>query len=199
MENIVLIQSIYRMYSIKNNFLIPSAYYQTKIWRQNQIWYKNGKSNECEKYQINLIEQIIKLKLEKTNDRINIETYQIIDKKHPNINKDGYEFSENFDGKIIKNDNIYYFNLKFICDSGGAQTRTLREVYHFIKYQSEYLSKFNTTNTYFFNILDGDFSHNNMDKFNYLINKKKYASVIKYIYVGSLSNFNKNLYCIKII
>ncbi len=36
---------------------------------------------------------------------------------------------KNFDGKIIKNNNIYYFNLKFICDTGGSQTRTLREIY----------------------------------------------------------------------
>ena len=199
MDKIVKIQSIYRMYFIKNKFLIPSAYYQTKLWRQNQIWYKNGKSNECEKYQINLIEQIIKSKLEKTNDRINIETFQIINKKHPNVDNDGYEFSENFDGKIIKNDNIYYFNLKFVCDNGGAQTRSLREVYHFIKYQLEYLLNFNITNTYFFNILDGDTSYNNMDKFNYLINKEKYLSIVKYVFVGSLSNFNKKLYCIKII
>ena len=199
MDKIVKIQSIYRMYFIKNKFLIPSAYYQTKLWRQNQIWYKNGKSNECEKYQINLIEQIIKSKLEKTNDRINIETFQIINKKHPNVDNDGYEFSENFDGKIIKNDNIYYFNLKFVCNNGGAQTRSLREVYHFIKYQLEYLLNFNITNTYFFNILDGDTSYNNMDKFNYLINKEKYLSIVKYVFVGSLSNFNKKLYCIKII
>ena len=46
-----------------------------------------------------------------------------------------HEWSENFDGKIINRSNIFYFNLKFVCDCGGSQTRTLREVYHFIKYQ----------------------------------------------------------------
>ena len=39
--------------------LIPQSYYQTKIWRKNRTWYINGKSNECEKYQIKLIEKII--------------------------------------------------------------------------------------------------------------------------------------------
>ena len=48
--------------------------------------------------------------LMKTDDRINIESNEIINKKNPMINNDGYEWTENFDGKIIKNNNIYYFN-----------------------------------------------------------------------------------------
>ena len=66
--------------------------------------------------QINLLEQICVSKLLKTNDRINIETNQIISNKNPMINNDGYEWTENFDGLIIKNNNKYYFNLKFVCD-----------------------------------------------------------------------------------
>ena len=55
-------------------------------------------------------------------------------------NKNGFEFTEDFDGKVImkthnKINITIYFNLKFCCDAGGAQTRTLREVYHFIKCQ----------------------------------------------------------------
>jgi hypothetical protein len=50
------------------------------------------------------------------------------------LNDDGYEYSENFDGLILKNNNKFYFNLKFVCGNGGAQTRTLREIYHFINY-----------------------------------------------------------------
>ena len=115
------------------------------------------------------------------------------------INDDGYEWSENFDGKILKNNNVCYFNLKFVCDSGGAQTRTLREVYHFIRYQMEYLVKFNTTNTYFINILDGDTSHNNMNKFKFLITKEKYKQVVKYIFIGSLYEFQKNKIKLQII
>ena len=30
-------------------------------------------------------------------------------------------------GVLIKNNNKYYFNLKFVCDNGGAQTRTLKK------------------------------------------------------------------------
>ena len=114
------------------------------------------------------------------------------------INSDGYEWSENFDGYLINNNNKYYFNLKFVCDCGGSQTRSLREVYHFIKY----LIKFNTNNIYFINILDGDTSYNNMDKYKYLINKEKFKHILKYVFIGSLHDFqnNKNkLHIIKIL
>jgi hypothetical protein len=189
---IIKIQSYVRGYLVRKYILIPSSYYQTKQWRKNIEWYKNGKSNECEKYQINLIEKIILMKLNKTNERINLETNKIISNKNPMVNDDGYEWTENFDGKITKNKNTFYFNLKFVCDSGGSQTRTLRSVYYFIKYQLKYLLKFNTTNIYFINILDGDTSYNNMGKFNFLINKKKYKSIKKYIFVGCMFEFQKN-------
>lgn len=83
--------------------------------------------------------------------------------------------------------------MKFVCGSGGAQTRTLREVYNFIKYQMEYLIKFNMNNIYFINILDGDTSYNNMDKFKFLINKEIYKQENKYIFIGSLYDFQKKI------
>ncbi len=199
-KQILTIQKYVRGYLTRKHILIPSSFYQTKDWRKNRKWYKNGKSNECEKYQINLIEKmIVIIKLMKTNDRINMENNDIISLKNPMINNDGYEWSENFDGLLINNNNKYYFNLKFVCDSGGAQTRTLREVYHFIKYQMEYLIKFNVNNIYFINILDGDTSYNNMDKFKFLINKEKYKQVIKYVFIGSLYDFQKKKYKLQII
>jgi len=200
-KDIIIIQKYVRRYLTRKYILIPSSYYQTKKWRKSMSWYINGKSNECEKYQLNLIEKIILIKLMKTNDRINMETNEIISKKNIMKNNDGYEWSENFDALIIKNNNTYYFNLKFVCDNGGAQTRTLRESYHFIKYQMKYLIKFNTNNVYFINILDGDTCYNNMNKFNFLINKvrnertfgkEKYKNLINFIFIGSLCDFQKN-------
>lgn len=191
-NEIIIIQKYYRRYIEKKNILIPSSYYQTKNWRKNKKWYKTGKSNECEIYQINLIEKIINVKLNKTNDRINTETNNIVDNRNPMVNNDGYEWTENFDGKLIKNDIIYYFNLKFICDSGGSQTRSLREVYHFIKYQLEYLLIFKINNVYFINILDGNTCFNNNDKYKYLVNKQKYENIKKYIFIGDTYEFQIN-------
>ena len=197
-SKIIVIQRYYRGYLVRKNLLIPSSYYQTKDWRKNRNWYKNGKSNECEKYQIYLIEKLIKLKLNKTNDRINMETNEIISNSNPMKKKDGFEWTENFDGKINKNNMVFYFNLKFVCDSGGAQTRTNREVYHFIKYQLEYLLKFNTIDIYFINILDGDNCYNSMEKFKFLLNKEKYNKINKYVFIGSLYEFQKKIFYLKL-
>lgn len=191
LNNIITIQKYYKSYYIRKYIVIPSSYYQTKIWRKNRKWYKNGKSNECEKYQINLIEKILYCKLNKTNDRLKIDTFDIINKYNPMINDNGYEYTENFDSKLLYNNNILYFNFKFVCDVGGFQTRTLREVYYFIIYQLEYLLKNDKNNTYFINILDGDTCYNNMNKFLYLQNKEKYKKVINNIFIGDLHNFQK--------
>ena len=123
----------------------------------------------------------------------------IIDNKNPNKHDDGYEWSENFDGKIFIELDIYYFNLKFVCDNGGSQTRTLREVYHFIKNQIIYLQNNinNINNIYFINILDGDTSYNNINKFYFLINKykklcphnNKNICICNNIFIGDMRKF----------
>ena len=61
--------------------------------------------------QINLIEQIIKIKLNKTDDRINIELNNIINSKNPMVNNDGYEWCESLDGKIIINNRNFVYLL----------------------------------------------------------------------------------------
>jgi len=38
--------------NLENNIIITQSISQTKDWRKSQEWYKNGKSNECELYQI---------------------------------------------------------------------------------------------------------------------------------------------------
>jgi hypothetical protein len=195
-SQIITIQKYVRAFLKRKCILIPQSYYQTKAWRKTRSWYKGGKSNECEKYQIALIEKITKTTLNKTHTRINMETYEITSTSRPMKNDDGYEYTENFDGLLIKGTNKYYYNLKFVCDAGGAQTRTLREVYHFIKCQMEYLIKFDATananaNTYFINILDGDECFHNMDKFLYLLNKEQYKHIQKYVFIGSLYDFQK--------
>lgn len=191
LQSIIFLQKHIRGYLSRKNILIPSAYYQTKIWRRNRSWYKNGKSNECEKYQIKTIEKITGITLYKTDDRMCFETNEIYDIRHPNKQINGYDISENFDGKVFLNDNTIYFNLKFVCDKGGSQTRTLREVYHFIKCQLDYLVSTKNHKTYFINILDGDTTYENIDKFMYLSGKDKYKRICEYMFIGSLQEFQK--------
>jgi len=188
-DKIIIIQRYFRKYIHQRYIPIAKSCNQTKEWRKKQEWYNNGKSNECEKYQIKLLEKIIGRELDKTNERINIETHVMSDKRNPMINADGFEWTENFDGKIKRNDKIVRFNLKMVCDNGGAQTRTLREVYHFIQCQLEYILQNNSTNEYFVNVLDGGTSHKNMDKFIYLLNKEQYINIKKYLFIGDLHDF----------
>lgn len=198
-NEIIIIQKYIRRFLIMKKILIPSSYYQTKHWRKARNWYNNGKSNECEKYQLKNIEKIINLDIEKTNERINIETLKIINKRNPLKENNGFEWTEDFDAKINNNNNIYYFNLKFVCSNGGAQTRTLREVYHFINYQLQFIKCNKTKNIFFINILDGDTCYNNINKFNYLLNKKIYEKQKKYIFIGSLYDFQNNIHKLNII
>ncbi len=176
-----------------NDISITPSILQTKDWRKSQSWYNGGKHNECEIYQRGIIEKIIKYKLNKANDRIYMRDMQIISKSDPMKDDDGFEWTENFDGviNININNNKYYFNLKFICEAGGAQTRSIREVYHFIKRMLHHLIIYKTTNLYFINILDGDICNKSMSKFNYLLNKKKYKNVNKFVFIGDLYEFNK--------
>lgn len=171
----------------ENNIIVQQSKKQNKEWRKSQTWYKNGKHTECENYQRNIIEKITKEKCIKTNYRINTITKEMKIEKQPMKNGDGFEWTEDFDGFIQCKNNKFYFNLKFICDKGGSQTRSLREVYHFIQNQLDN----NNKNIYFVNILDGDESYRSMDKFHYLVNKNEYIEIKNKIFVGDMYDFQK--------
>jgi len=105
---------------------------------------------------------------------------------------DGFDWTEDFDGFIQLKELDYYFNLKMVCGAGGAQTRTLREVYHFIKSQLEHLLiSPESHSVHFVNILDGNASHKVMSKFNYLIELDKYNQIKNRVYIGDLYGFQQ--------
>lgn len=188
---LVKVQSLVRKFLNKNKLLIPSSEYQTKKWRQAQAWYKTGKSNECEKYQIAIIEKITRMHLLKTPERIYLDNkYELVSKRSFKKDEDGFEYTENFDGLQKVNGCHLYYNLKFVCDSGGAQTRSLREVYHFIQAQLHCLLHLNTKQKkYFINILDGDTSYQSMDKYKFLMKKDQFDTVRQFVFVGDLNQF----------
>lgn len=159
--------------------MVKPSINQTKEWRKSQSWYINGKHNECEKYQISLIEKITKTKVNKTNKRINLKTSKLEDvKKKMNI----LEWTENFDGYQLNNEKTIYYNLKMICGSGGGQTRALREVYHFVMAQKGYLKKYKDSNVLFVNILDGDYCAKKIKLLKEFENEQ--------IFIGSMSELN---------
>lgn len=76
----------------------------------------------------NIIKKIYNIDIKSTNERIDCEQYLIHLVKNIFKSKNAFIYTEDFDGKYEFNSNIYYFNLKFVCDKGGSQTRTMREV-----------------------------------------------------------------------
>ena len=164
---------------IRCGYITPSKL-QTKDWRKAQKWYKGGKSNECELHQRRLVEVITEKPCVKTSTRINVRSMSLEDVRFPMKRPDGFDYTEDFDGR---QGNVYY-NLKIICDKGGAQTRSLREVYHFVEAQI----KLNSQSKYFVNILDGDCSYSSMKHFNYLLDKYDQPNNI---FVGDMSQFRE--------
>ena len=102
----------------------------------------------AEIYQRSVIEKHIGKPVPKTNKRIDLEHMTLTDITDPLNKRNGFSYTEDFDGIIKNSDKKIFLNLKMICDSGGAQTRSIREVNHFIKGQYDYLCFSNSKNTY---------------------------------------------------
>jgi hypothetical protein len=141
---------------------------QTKEWRKAQTWYINGKKNECELFQKRLFETIVQYPINKTNKRLFMIDHSIVSITNPLKTDQGFEYTENFDGEFKMGDTIFLVNFKFTCDQGGAQTRTLREVYHFIKAQNKFMGNYSKEKIYFINILDGDAAYRFKNQFDKL-------------------------------
>jgi hypothetical protein len=146
-------------------------------------------SRKPEIYQRSQIEFGTSVKCYKTHMRINKRTHVMIEKSHPMKYDDGYDYTEDFDGKQMIEEKQIFINLKSVVGTGGSQTRTLRdECYPFVEAQLLYLTK-SQEPVYFANIFDGDEADKNMGKFKYLLELPDYAEVKKYVYVGDLQGY----------
>jgi hypothetical protein len=123
----------------------------------------------------------------KTNMRINLRTNSLKNIPHPNTSNDGFDYSEDFDGSQSVKEKKVYLNLKSIVGKGGAQTRSLREVYWFVEGQLNVLNS--VKGVYFANILDGDEAHSTKYKFEYLLDLPQFDKVKNKIYLGDLRGY----------
>jgi hypothetical protein len=167
--------------NLEELLVIPSNL-QTKNWRKSTEWYKTGKQNECEKFQVSKMEFLLGKKLVKTNHRLQKLTGKILTVENVRTRKDAFEYTENFDRKCEFDECTVYFNFKFVCDSGGSQTRTCECLYEFIRAQTRCKNKF----VKFVNILDGDGCYRNINQLRYL------AKDFSNIFVGDTYEFTKN-------
>ena len=125
-----------------------------------------------------------------TNTRINWRSLEMVRAAHPMRNDDGFDYTENFDGKQAFGATTVWINLKSVVGTGGSQTRTLRdECYPFVSAQLNYLNKSHQTSYLFANIFDGDEAASRMRMFAYLLALPEYADVKKYVYVGDLRGY----------
>lgn len=166
---------------------------QTKEWRKAQDWYTTGKSNECEIYQRGVVERITGKPCAKTNKRLRLDDPTFFgDCSRPLTLVDGFEYTEDMDGLVVGDDGTkYYFNFKMVCCSGGAQTRTLREVYSFIRCQLEHRLSAKSDPIIFVNVLDGDVSKKFAAHFAYLLAQPKYVDVATSVFVGDSKTFQE--------
>ena len=167
----------------------------TKEKRQELYGRVSGGSGSTkpEKYQRAQIEIGTGQKCSPTKMRINWRTNELVEQAQPMKNVDGFDYTENFDGKQVFGEEgiVVWVNLKSVVGKGGSQTRTLRdECYKFIHYQLEYMLKQGgCKKVHFANIFDGDEASSKIKMFKYMIDLPAYADVKNYIYVGDLKSY----------
>ena len=125
----------------------------------------------------------------KTRTRINWRHKKLVAVAQPNRLDNGFDLTEDFDGLQEIDDTRVFINFKCISDAGGSQTRSLREVYHYVEAQLEVLLTGEEPHVLFANILDGDAAAKAMRHFEYLLALPAYASVRKHVYVGDLRGY----------
>ena len=184
-----------------NNYILKtisncciSSEFQTKAWRTAQKWYQGGKKNECDIFQRHILEDVLGFKVNKTNTRINMVDYSLVNKCRPLTESGGFNYTEDFDGIWKAMGHVFYGNFKFICEAGGSQTRTMRETHHFLMSQHKYLLHNPDNNIYFVNILDGNqgykYTYNNFEEGKASLFDIQLEEVfIDRVYIGDMKNF----------
>uniref|UniRef100_A0A6C0HPU2 Uncharacterized protein n=1 Tax=viral metagenome TaxID=1070528 RepID=A0A6C0HPU2_9ZZZZ len=149
-----------------------------------------GGSRKPEKYQREQIVLGTSRPCTTTQTRINWRKNEMMENAQPMRKEDGFDYTENFDGKQIFAPNTVWVNLKSVVGTGGSQTRTLRdECYLFVNAQLNFLVKSKKIDYFFANIFDGDEASSKMEMFHYLLRLPEFSTVKKYVYVGDLKGY----------
>jgi hypothetical protein len=163
----------------------PNSREQTKDWRHRQLWWRGGKHSECDKKQKELVREITGLSWTTDHYRFHEPTLRLIKifRAEP---KDKFDYTEDFDLNTKYRNKECYCNLKLVCESGGAQTRSLKCVYGMMINQLEYTKDNNHPHTYFFNIIEGDQGSAHRECFEQLVSR--YPGQAQ-VFVGDMREF----------
>ena len=168
---------------------VPAGVEMTKLWRHGLFGAVSGGagSTAMEQWQRKQVEDGTGVACPKTKMRINVRTKTLHEIAQPNRRADGFDFTEDFDGVQTFGQTKVYLDFKSIVSAGGAQTRSLREVHHFVEGQLDVAKT--TSGILFANLLDGDESASHMDKFENLKQRPEYADVRDRVYVGDTRGY----------
>ena len=164
----------------------------TKEWRQEHI-SKNSRDNKVEKFQKRVILDYPLDDKGKTlrNVRINKRTLEFKNLYKITDREDFVDWTEDFDGIYQLNGSTYYWNLKMIPDSGGAQNRSIRPVIDMVEAFAKHIKKNKSTDKFFICITDGEYylnfaderSGNTRSQFEYAIDQVN-GDLRKYFFIG---------------
>jgi len=172
----------------------------TKEWRQENI-SKNSRDNKVEKFQKRVILEDLGINLNhyplddkgKTlrNVRINKRTLEFKNLRKITDREDFVDWTEDFDGIYQFNGSTYYWNLKMIPDSGGAQNRSIRPVIDMVEAFAKHIKKNKSTDKFFICITDGEYylnfaderSGNTRSQFEYAIDQVD-RNLRRYFFIG---------------
>ena len=191
------LHKLFMTYYIKSNIFCPENVFDGRLFtkeKRHELYgcVAGGKgSRKPEEYQRENIIIGTGHPCPTTQTRINWRKNEMMENLQPMRKDDGFDYTENFDGKQIFSPNmVVWINMKSVVGKGGSQTRTLRdECDQFINAQLNYLVKSEKTDCYFANIFDGDEAASKMKMFKYLLGLPEFHSVKKYIYVGDLKSY----------
>jgi hypothetical protein len=158
-------------HALRPNYIIPGNKI-TKTTRQELLGVVSvaaKQSMTCEKFQRKSVEDGTGFKCLKSGGmRINTATHELSENTRPYSGPNAsYDWTEDFDGlQTFGGKCQVFYNFKSIVEDGGAQTRSLKCVYEFVKAQQNLIRYGNVDkNIFFVNILDGEVCTRNMDKF----------------------------------
>lgn len=168
---------------------------------RNEYIGTNTRENICEKWQIEKLRAVGVPSVAGTNVRVNSITFEIETVATGLFDRlDFADWSEDFDLIMKVNDaTTLYFNLKFICESGGSQNRSIKPLANMIYYLAKHIEKKQCRDKKFIFIMDGEYltkfivanETNGVSQFHYQIDRVD-PTYKKYFFIGSTKQFLKN-------
>ena len=168
----------------------------TQVWIQQNITngqpLGGGNTTWLENWQRCTLESIINACVPKSDHlRFNVINATLQPMRQFHDQTQPFAWTEDFDGMFIRNGQRYLVNFKFTNNGGGQQNRTMRELYHYIRTQVDYLNNNPDCDDIILNILDGDALSPNIQHFQLILNGLD-QGIAGQIFIGDTYTLQQN-------